>query len=205
MPAPIPVATAMRESSGPEFEQPSEQRAEPGADLPGRPLAPARAARADRQRRGEQLHDDRAEPDPARVVMHGGNRRVGAVTLRLGREGEHEHATRQPSQRCDQRERPRVRRSRRAERMALAVGSRSGVAGESSQQKMRAEQQRSIEHDRAGAGDCSDRYPEDDPTAQIRGLRNPSRASSQQRCAPHRSHPLLQSWSRTSPAASASR
>ena len=195
----------MRAVRGAELQDAAEQRAEPGADLAGRTLATARAARADRHRRGDQLDHDRAQPDPARVVMHGIDRGVGAVPLGLGREGEHEDAARQPSQRCDQRQRPGVRRGHGAERMALAVGSRNGVAREPGQQQMRAEQKRSIEHDRARAGNRSDRCPEDDPTAQIRSLCDPPRASSQQRCAPHRSQPLLQSCSRTSPAASARR
>ena len=73
-----------------EVEPPREQRAEPGRDLRGGSLAAGRAARADGDRRRDQLDRRNARADAAVVVMDGRDRRVGAVALGLGGELEHD-------------------------------------------------------------------------------------------------------------------
>ena len=90
-----------------EVEQAPEVGPEPGADLGGRTLAPAGPARSDRDGRGDQLDERDPAADAARMVVVGGDRRIRAVALRLGREAEDDDARDQATQGDDERERPR--------------------------------------------------------------------------------------------------
>ena len=89
-----------------EVEDASEEGPEAGADLRCRALAAARPARADRDRRRDQLDGRDPRPDAARMVVKGGDRGVGAVALGLGREAEHDDPGDQPAERDDERDRP---------------------------------------------------------------------------------------------------
>jgi hypothetical protein len=112
---------------GTEVEEPGEERAEPCADLAGRPLAPARASRANGERRGHDLHEDSAQPHATGVVVHRGDRRVGAVPLGLGRHGEDQHRSGQRAHARDERYGPRSREVRGRHCPALARGQRDLV------------------------------------------------------------------------------
>ncbi len=72
--------------AGVEVEDPPEEGPEPGADLGGRSLATAGAARSDRDRGGHHLHQRDAPADPARVVVVRSDPRIGPVAFGLRRE-----------------------------------------------------------------------------------------------------------------------
>ena len=72
--------------AGVEVQDAGEERAEPGADLGGRAFPTAGAARADRDRRGDELDERDPGADPTRAVVERRDRGVGAVALGLGRE-----------------------------------------------------------------------------------------------------------------------
>ncbi len=85
-PGPDPHRHGDAPVGGAQVQRSGEEGAEPRADLRCRPLTTARATRADGDGRGHDLHQHRPEADPPGVVMDRGDRRVGAVTLGLGRE-----------------------------------------------------------------------------------------------------------------------
>ena len=67
-------------------EDAADPGAERAADLHRRPLAPARAARAEREHRREQLDPGDAPADDAAVLVEGVDHGVAAAAARLGRE-----------------------------------------------------------------------------------------------------------------------
>ena len=86
MPAATPATMRMRRSREPTLRRRPTRRAERAADLHGRPLAPARAAAAEREDRGERLDPDDAPADHAALVVERVNHRVPSPAPGLGRE-----------------------------------------------------------------------------------------------------------------------
>ncbi len=140
--------------------------------------------------------------------MDRGNRRVGAVTFRLGRKPVDEYPRQEPAESDDDREDPRS-----CDRAGVDVGGTS-VAGavipdhESEEEAGRDPQERR-EHDRAHAGHNADQRAEHEPAPQVAGrgdpalnVRAPTRAA-EERVGDQTGHAAGHSWSGISRAAAA--
>ncbi len=149
-----------------EVERPAEEGPEPRADLGGRPLAAARSARSDRDRRGDQLHQRDAAPDAARVVVEGGDRRVGAVALGLRGEAVDDDPRDQAAQGDHEGERPGPGKAR--DRGAAFAGGRRGrVAAQEAEEEVGRQLEGRVEGDRPDSADDADERTEDDPLAEV--------------------------------------
>ena len=159
--------------AGVKVQQPTEVGPESCADLGRRPLAPARSPRADRDGRREQLDDRDTTPDPARMVVIGGDRRICAMAFRLRCEAEHENARDEPTESDHEGERPRPRciDDRRA---TLAGGRGWRIAGQHPQEEAGRQFERGIEGDGPDPADDSDHRPEDHPLAEVGRRPDPS-------------------------------
>src|ERR671929_204850 len=107
MPAPMPVATAMRRSRGfslshwPSSEPKPAEICAAGPSRPPDPPAPMVIAEATSLMGGMRARD------PSLPVVDGGAGRVGPVALGFGGQGEHDQAREQAAQRHHQRQQPR--------------------------------------------------------------------------------------------------
>ena len=160
--------------AGAEVELAGQEGSEAGTDLTGRSLPTTRSARADGERRGDDLDDDGAETDAPRVVVDGRDGRVGAVSLGVGGEAEDEDGAEQGPETDDQRQRPGTGERRRRRLAAFADRRRDVIAGQDAQEEVRGSQEGFVEDDGADAGHGADQPAEDQPLLQVGGPTEPA-------------------------------
>ena len=91
---------------GPQPQQVSQHRPEPGPNLGDGAFASARSAGAERQRTGDDLDQRHPGPNLALMIMIGGDGRVRAVSFRLGGQREHENPAQKPAHRGNHQQEP---------------------------------------------------------------------------------------------------
>ncbi len=106
--------------------------------------------------------------------MHGGNRRVSAVTLGFGRESEHQHTRYESAQAHDQRDRPWPRELPGYQAISLADRQRGPVAAHRFEQQLRRALQSEDERDRPETGNDADENTEYQPLPQVGPVLNAS-------------------------------
>ena len=159
-----------------QVEEPGEERSEARTDLARRAFSTARAARADGERRGDDLDGDGAQPDAAGVVVDGSRwrRRCRAPRRRARCRRRGSPRARAPTQATSGIAQGRAKCAEAA-RASLADWRRNRVPGDHPEEQVGRRTQCLVEDDRAEAGDDADEGAEHEPLANVGGRGEPTR------------------------------
>ena len=163
--------------SGTEVQFPCEERREAGADLSGRSLSASRAAGPDCESGCHDLDDHGPESDSSGVVVDGRDGGIGAVTLGLGREPEHDDSSEQRTEANHQGQGPRSGERFRSPVSTLADRRRHVVASQRAEEEVGAGQQGLVEHDGTDSCHRPDEHAEDQPLLEVGRAAEPTRRS----------------------------